>query len=114
MLKNKIFAIFCLSLIITISAGCGGSADFSNATGDVSLAWDVPTTRVDGTQATGFIGFKLYYGNSSRVYTHIIDVKSVSTYTINSLPHGTYHFAITAYDSSGMESDFSPEIIKTI
>ena len=119
MLKNKIFSIFYLSLIISIFAGCGGgAASFTptnaNATGSVALAWDVPNTYVDGTPVTGEMGFKVYYGTASRTYTHIIDVKNVQNYTINALPPATYYFAITAYDSSGIESDYSTELSKTI
>ncbi len=89
MLKNKIFSIFYISLLITILAGCGGVSDIgtpTNATGSVSLAWDVPTTYNDGTPAARYlVGFKVYYGTASRDYTHIIDVKNMSRYTINSL-----------------------------
>jgi hypothetical protein len=117
MLKKKIFAIFCISLIITIFTGCGGVADVGPPTGSssVSLAWEVPTTYIDGTvPATGPVGFKVYYGTASRAYTHIVDVKDVSSCTINNLAHGTYYFAVTAYDSSGIESDYSAELIKNI
>jgi hypothetical protein len=112
-LKNKIFAIFYLSLIITIFAGCGG-ANFNPATGSVSLAWNTPTTYNDGTPATGVVGFKVYYGTESRMYTNVIDVKNVTSYTVNGLWPATYYLAITAYDSSGIESDYSPELVKTI
>ena len=118
MLKNKIFSIFYLSLIITIFAGCGGGADFNpatGATGSVALAWDVPSTYVDGTPAAGQVGFKVYYGTASRAYTQVIDVKNVPSCSINSLyPGTTYYFAITAYDSTGIESDYSTELSKTI
>ena len=114
MLKQKIFSIFYTLLIITILAGCGGSSNQAGGTGSVSLAWNVPTTYVDGTPATGPVGFKVYYGTASRTYTHIIDVKNVPSYTVNSLYPGTYYFAITAYDSSGIESDYSTELSKTI
>jgi hypothetical protein len=113
-LKKKIFSIFCISLIITVLAGCGGSSSQTSGTGSVSLAWDVPTTYVDGTPATGMVGFKVYYGTASRTYTHIIDVKTDPSCTVNYLAPGTYYFAITAYDSSGIESDYSNELSKTI
>jgi hypothetical protein len=114
---KKIFSIFYISLIITVLAGCGGvggSSNPTNATGSVSLAWNVPTTYVDGTPAAGMVGFKVYYGTASRTYTHIIDVKTEPSCTVNSLAPGTYYFAITAYDSSGIESDYSNELSKTI
>jgi hypothetical protein len=116
-LKKKIFSLIIVSLIITVLAGCGGgggSSNPTNATGSVSLAWDVPTTYVDGTPVTGQVGFKVYYGTASRTYTHFIDVKTVPSCTVNALAPGTYYFAITAYDSSGSQSDFSIELSKTI
>ena len=118
MLKKIIFLILYISLIIAIFAGCGGvpsiDAPTSSATGSVSLAWDVPTTYVDGTPVTGLVGYKVYYGTASRTYTHIIDVGTVPSCTVNFLSHTTYYFAITAYDSSGIESDYSTELSKTI
>ena len=117
MLKKKILLISYISLIITASAGCGSVPSIgapTNATGSVSLAWDVPTTYVDGTPASGLIGFKVYYGTASRTYTHIIDVGTLPSCTVNFLSHTTYYFAITAYDSSGIESDYSAELSKTI
>jgi hypothetical protein len=114
-LKKKIFSIFYISLIITVLAGCGGGGGSqTGGAGSVSLAWNVPTTYVDGTPAAGMVGFKVYYGTASRTYTHIIDVKTEPSCTVNSLAPGTYYFAITAYDSSGIESDYSNELSKTI
>jgi hypothetical protein len=39
---------------------------------------------------------------------------SLSRYVIDSLPSGTYYFAITAYNSQGMESALSGEISATL
>jgi len=117
MSTKKTSSIFFISLIITIVfAGCGIDSIGPNniSTGSASLAWDAPTTYVDGTPATGPAGYKVYYGTASRTYTHIIDVKTAQSCTINSLAHSTYYFAITAYDTSGIESDYSDEISKTI
>lgn len=117
MLKKKIFSIFYISLIITILAGCGGAgggSTQSSATGSISMAWAAPTTYVDGTPITNLGGFKAYYGTASRTYTHVVDMGNVTSYTINSLSPGTYYIAITSYDLSGSESDFSSELSTTI
>ena len=114
MIKQKIYSIFFISLIILILAGCGGNSSQTVGTGSVSLAWNAPTTYVDGTPITGLVGFKVYYGIASRVYTHIIDVRNVPSCSINALFPGTYYFAITAYDSFGIESTYSTELSKTI
>lgn len=55
-----------------------------------------------------------YYGASSLEYTDVREVGNVRTYTLQNLPAGTYYFAITAYDSAGNETAFSPEVKKNI
>ncbi len=70
----------------------------------VVVSWD-PNTESD------LSGYKVYYGNSSRNYTVVIDVGNVTSYTIDNLQEGlTYYFAVTAYDFSGNESAFSEEV----
>ena len=117
MLKKKIFTFFYVSLIIIILTGCGGGGGGSTqtiATGSISMAWVAPTTYVDGTPITNLGGFKAYYGTASRTYTHVVDMGNVTSYTINSLPPGTYYLAITSYDLSDSESDYSSELSTTI
>ncbi len=80
----------------------------------VSLAWDMPTTYVDGTPLTDLAGFKVYCGTASGVYPQVIDVRDMTSYTSGALGPGTYYFAVTAYDSYGSESEFSNEISATI
>jgi hypothetical protein len=71
--------------------------------GTVSLTWD-PSL---GTVA----GYHLYSGTSSQTYTAITNVGNATTITVPGIVKGvTYYFAVTAYDTNGMESDFSPEI----
>jgi hypothetical protein len=74
---------------------------------DVALAWDA-------NSESDLAGYKVYYGTSSRTYTTITNVGKVTTYTVLGLVPGTYYFAVTAYNTSGYESSFSNEVIKTI
>ncbi len=90
----------------------GGGQTIGN--GHVSLAWDAPTTYVDGTPITGPVGFKVYYGTASGAYTQIVDVHTATNWSTDSLPHGTWYFDVTCYDANGSESDFSNEISTTI
>lgn len=116
MLKKTIYSFTLISLII-ILAGCGGGVSVGNnssATGSVALEWNIPTSYVDGTPTLGPVGFKVYYGTSSRSYTNTVDVKEATRCIIGSLSPGNYYFAITAYDTSGIESDFSAELRTTI
>ncbi len=83
--------------------------------GEATLTWDPPTTNADGTPLTDLAGYKVYYGTESGNYSQSIDVGNVTTYTVSGLTNGqTYYFAVTAYDTSGNESDYSNERAKTI
>lgn len=56
-------------------------------------------------------GYRIYYGLRSGDYLHVIDVGNNTSWLINDLTSGnTYFFAVTAYDKSGNESDFSEEV----
>jgi hypothetical protein len=75
----------------------------------ITLAWDPPTTDVNGNPITGSVGYILYYGPSPGNYDHSIDVGNVTTYSVT-LPPGTWYFSTTAYITPGFESDYSNEI----
>lgn len=79
----------------TLLAGCS-----------VSLAWD---PCLDASVA----GYKVYYGTTSHDYTAALDAGNTASATVSGLTEGaTYYFAVTAYDASGAESDFSDEIAR--
>ncbi len=66
-------------------------------------------------------GYKIYYGTSSGNYTNVTDVGlppvvdgRVQADIDNLTPGKTYYFAATAYDSSGVESDYSNEVSTTV
>ena len=73
----------------------------------VTLAWDAPTTNVDGSPLTNLAGYWLYYGTTSGVFTTNINIGNVTTYTIANLPYGTYYFAVKAYNSANNFSEYS-------
>ena len=74
---------------------------------NINLAWD-PNTEPD------LAGYRVYYGTASGTYGAPIDVKKVTTYTLTGLTLGqTYFLAVTAYDTSGNESDYSNEVSGT-
>jgi hypothetical protein len=79
----------------------------------------LPTTSVtfvwDPDPDSSVAGYDLYYGVACQVYTNVIDVGNVTTATVTGLVSGvTYYFAITAYDTSGLQSTFSSEIVYTV
>ncbi len=70
----------------------------------VTLAWD-PNPEIN------VAGYKVYYGDASRVYAHAVDVGTQTVYLLTGLQNGgTYYFAATAYDTFGNESDYSAEL----
>lgn len=113
---KKIFLIFLLTFILI---GCGqGTLKVSSGSNptSVTLLWTASTTNTDGTPLTNLSGYKVYYGTTSSFYTVSIDViGNVTTYDVTNLALGTtYYFAVTAYDSTGKESDFSNEVWKSL
>ena len=82
----------------------------------VTLGWVAPTQNSNGTPITGLAGYKIHYGTASEDYTQVVSISnpSLSRYVIDSLPSGTYYFAITAYNAQGIESPLSGEISTTL
>ena len=74
----------------------------------ITLTWD-PNTETD------LAGYDIYYGTSSGNYQSKTDVGNVTTYTVNGLNVGvTYYLTATAYNTQGLESGFSNEVIYTV
>ncbi|MCL5097829.1 MAG: Ig-like domain-containing protein [Candidatus Omnitrophica bacterium] len=74
-------------------------------TQSVTLAWD-ENTELD------LAGYNLYYGTSSGNYTFSSSVGNVTQTTVAGLEEGlTYYFVVTAYNTSGLESDPSNEVM---
>lgn len=74
------------------------------ATRSVRLAWG---PSPDSTVA----GYNIYYGPASRTYTNIVSFGKVTNATVSGLIEGgMYFFTATAYDGTGLESDFSNEV----
>jgi hypothetical protein len=90
---------------------------------DISFGWFPPTTNVDGTVLTDLGGYNLYYGTQSRgesstlnpqAYAFSIQVGNFVDYTLTGISPGFWCFAVTAYDTSGNESNFSNEVCTTV
>jgi hypothetical protein len=69
----------------------------------VTLTWE---KSADPT----VVGYNVHYGVACRTYTNSIDVGNATNATISGLVEGvTYYFAATAYNTLGLESDYSNE-----
>lgn len=69
----------------------------------VNLIWD-------RNSETNVVGYRVYMGEVSRGYDSVIDVGNSITATLLERPNVTNYFAVTAYDSEGLESRFSDEV----
>jgi hypothetical protein len=111
-----------LSIILALSScgdwnGFGSESQYSTSpsyTGTATLQWQSPSDRVDGSPLYDISGYVIYYGYSPGNYTNWVDVGAVEMYTVTNLPPGILYFALTVYDSFGMESGFSNELRKNI
>jgi hypothetical protein len=74
----------------------------------VTLAWDP-------SSGTNIAGYNLYYGSASNTYTNWVAVANIAQGTVTGLNVGaTYYFTVTAFDASGLESDYSNEVAYTV
>ena len=88
----------------------------SGANSSVTFSWVPPTENSNGSPLTNLAGYKIHYGTASEDYTQVVALNnpSISRYVLDSLPSGTYYFAITAYNTAGVESPLSGEITSTL
>ncbi len=90
--------------------GSGISSATSSTAGAVTLSWLPPTKNTDGSTLTDLSGYKIFYGTSPDALTKRIDLKNagLTSYVIENLAVGRdYYFAITAINSSDLQSEFS-------
>lgn len=59
------------------------------------------------------VGYRVHYGPASRLYSYTIDVGLVTSYEVTNLFAPSTFFAVSAYDSDGLESDLSEEVFLT-
>ena len=114
------------NIIITVSDGKASAALPAFAiqvtaaptaqAGSATVSWAAPTQNTDGSALTNLAGFVIAYGTSAGSLSQSITVTnpSVSTFVIDSLPAGTYYFAVKAYTANGAESGLSAVASKVI
>jgi hypothetical protein len=85
-------------------------------TGSATLSWQPPTSRTDGSTLTNLAGYRIHYGTSPGEFTQKITISNagITSAVIEGLAPGTWYFAATAYDTSGVESDYSNVGSKTV
>jgi hypothetical protein len=80
----------------------------------VTLSWAAPTSDANGSVLNDLAGYRIYYGRASMDYTQSIDAGNFTGTVINNLSPGTWCFTVTAYDTSGNESNTSQELCTTL
>ena len=79
------------------------------------MSWRPPTQNTDGTALTDLDGYTLHWGKQSGNYTNSVDIGAGATnYVVENLSAGTWYFAMRAYNTQGVESDYSGEATVTI
>ena len=111
-LKRPPLVLFVALLVVAVLMMVSLPGAVENAYSSVTLTWTPPTTNSDGTELTDLAGYLVYYGTSSGSYGSPIDVGNVNTYSITNLAAGSYYFAVKAYDTARINSDFSNEVLK--
>ena len=88
----------------------------TSTTASITLGWVPPTQNNDGSPITNLAGYKIHYGTTSTEYTKTIALSNagLTRYVLDNLTSGTYYFAITAYNSLGVESALSGEVATTV
>lgn len=104
----RVFKIACVSMIFGWMLG--GSA-LAQAAASVKLSWSIPTTRENGKAlgASELSGYELYYTTDNPAVSGTVKINggATSTYTVQNLAAGDYHFAMSAIDASGLKSKLS-------
>lgn len=88
----------------------------STGTSAVTISWQPPTERTNGTLLTNLAGYRIYYGRMSETYDFEVQIANpgVLSYVVDDLTPGEWFFAAAAYDGSGNQSDYSEEASATI
>jgi hypothetical protein len=100
------------------SSSSGGSSSSSGTTTGAktaTLSWSAPTDNTDGSALTNLQSYNIYYGTSSSAMTNKIAVSvGLSNYVIQNMNSGTWYFAMTSVNSSGVESPLSGTVQVTL
>ena len=105
---EKLFSLLGLQRYLGIAIIAAAISTSAQGQSRVTLAWDP-------SPGGAIAGYRLYDGVASRTYTNLINAGNVTTQAVSGLTVGvTYFFAVTAYDTNGLESDYSSEVSYTV
>ncbi|MCU7934830.1 MAG: putative Ig domain-containing protein, partial [Candidatus Thiodiazotropha sp. (ex Dulcina madagascariensis)] len=86
-------------------------------TGNIALSWVPPVTRTDGNplDMSEIAGYKIYMGSSQDNLEPVMEYedRTIQNHLFENIESGDYYFAVTAYDTDGIESGFSNVAMKS-
>lgn len=82
----------------------------------VDVTWTAPTANTNGSALTNLAGYTIHYGTRVTALTKSVNVASAGAtdYVVRGLAGGTWYFAVTAYTNTGLQSNYSSIVSKTI
>lgn len=86
------------------------------AMGSVTLSWTPPTTNADGSTITDLAGYRIYYGTSSGSLNEMVVISNSGTsrWVVDNLSPATWYFAMTSYNTAGIESARTTVVSRTL
>ena len=73
------------------------------------MSWNPPTENTDGSALTDLAGYRIRYGRHPAELTELQSIPNpgLSSAVVENLSSGTWYFAVSAYNTSGVESEYS-------
>ncbi len=79
------------------------------------ISWTAPTTNTDGSPLTNLASYKIYNSKDGVLFGVTVSVPApASTYSWANLQSGVNYWKMTAVNSNGTESAFTPTVQKTL
>jgi hypothetical protein len=90
----------------TTTATVTTPATSGSSNGAVTLTWLAPTENTNGQSVSDLGGYYIYYGTAESDLSKVISVSGAdtTTYVVYGLGSGTYYFAVSAFNTMGMDS----------
>lgn len=85
-------------------------------TASATVSWSAPTLNTNGTPISDLAGYNIYYGPNADQLTQVVSVSNpaASSQVLSNLAHGTWYFAVSAYNSQAAESGRSAVATATL
>jgi hypothetical protein len=100
------------SITITVADASGTAVTspfaisvITTATGEATLAWETPVSKVDGSPLDDLAGYRIVYGRNADDLDHSVFVEnpSANSYEFSTLESGIWYFAVIAVNAYGLE-----------